>query len=149
MPPDIEAEATGFGYAANGAGESVLRAQWNLASTFPPGCTECATRLDALFGFYPTVFPNQRAALLTYTQDSVLPTFTGISTAQFTQGLNEEIATYFTPTNTNFQYFSVDASGHVLFFDPSLTPTTTSTATLQQFITEMVTDSTSWTSDHP
>ncbi len=148
MPPDVEAEATGFGFAANGAGESLLRTQWGLAKTFPPGCTGCATRLDALLPFYATAFPNQRATLLTYIQDSTLPTFYGITTDQFVTGLNEELASDF-KSDQNFQYFSVNASGHVLWFTPSLTVTTTATVTLQQFVTQMVTDDPTWTSQHP
>ena len=146
MPPDVEALASGFGFAAGGVGEAPLRTQWGLAKTFPPGCTGCSTRLDALLPFYATAFPGQRATLLTYISDSTLPTFFGISTAQFTQGLNEEIATAFPASNQDFQYFSVQASGHVLWSHPSLTVTATSTVTLQQFVTQMVTDDTAWAS---
>ena len=149
MPPSIEAEATGFGFAANGAGESTLRTQWGLAKTFPPGCTGCTTQLDALLPFYATAFPTHRATLLSYIQDSVLPTFYGITTAEFTTGLNDEIAADFTAKDTNFQYFTVNAANHVLMFDPTLTPGTTNTTTLQTFITQMVTDDASWTSQHP
>jgi Pectinacetylesterase len=149
MPPDIEADGSGFGFDANGAGETVLRTQWGLAKTFPPGCTGCATRLDALLPFYATAFPNQKATLLSYIDDAVLPTFYGITTAQFVTGLNEELADDFTAKDVNFQYFTVNASGHVLLFTPSLTPSTTNTTTLQTFITQMVTDDPAWTSQHP
>ncbi len=149
MPPDIEADGSGFGFDANDAGESVLRTQWGIAKTLPPGCTGCATGLDALLPFYATAFPNQRATLLSFIDDSVLPTFYGISTAQFVTGLNEDIAADFTTKDANFQYFTVNQMNHVLFFTPTLTPGTANTTTLQTFITQMVTDDTSWTSQHP
>src|SRR5262249_20749219 len=108
MPPDIEMK---------GIGESAQRTQWNLASTLPVGCTDCATRLDALLGFYAKQFPTHRGALLSYVQDSTLPLYYGIETTDFSTGLQEEISTYFTP-NPSLQYFTVDAPGHVLWFGP-------------------------------
>jgi len=138
MPPDIEAD---------GFGEDVFRTPWNLAATLPPGCTACSTRIDALFGFYQTQFPTHRAALLSYIQDSTLPTFFGITTAEFSQGLQEEITDNFKPGG-NFNYFTVNAPGHVLLFTPMLS-TGTPAVTLQQFITQMVADDTTWTSAHP
>lgn len=136
MPPDIEAK---------GLGESAFRVPWNLAATFPPGCTGCATHLDALFGFYTTEFKDHRAALLSYTQDTVLPTFFGISQADFTTGLQEEISTYSAPS-ASFKVFTVAAMGHVLWGKPTLA---TNGVTLQQFVTEMVTDAKVWNSVQP
>jgi hypothetical protein len=133
MPPDIE---------ALGMGESTVRTQWNLAATIPSGCTACATRLDALYGFYTTMAPSHRGALLSYVQDSVLPTFFGTSTAQFSQGLQEELTTYFAPA-PGLRSFTVNASGHVLFLSPTLTATKGG-VTLQEFITKMVTDDSTW-----
>jgi hypothetical protein len=137
MPPDVEAEGANL--------EPTLRTQWNLAATLPPGCTGCATRLDALYGFYEQTFPNQRAALLSYTQDTVLPNFYGITETQFMMGLNEEITDNFT-SPSNFKYFLVSASGHVLWFTPSLM---TNGVTLQTYLTQMVTDDSAWTNEHP
>lgn len=118
---------------------------WNLTATLPPGCTGCDMHLDALIGFYAAKFPDHRAALFSYTKDTVLPTFFQISTAQFTQGLTELTTTELDPTTT-FKYFVDDASGHVLWFDPTLTVNGT---TLQTFVTQMVTDSKDWNSVHP
>jgi hypothetical protein len=138
MPPDV----LDAGASNN---EPAQRAEWNLAATLPPGCTACATRLDALYPFYASAFPHQRAALLSYTQDSVLPSYYGISTAQFTAGLDEELSTAFAP-NPNLQAFIVGSSGHVLFFDPTVTQGST---TLTQFLTLMVTDDPSWATVQP
>jgi hypothetical protein len=140
MPPDIEAD---------GFGESQLRTQWNLAATLPPGCTGCATRLDALYGFYAQQFPTHRAALLSYVQDTVLPAFYGISTAQFSTGLQEEITTYFTPNPKQYKYFTVNYASHVLWFGPPA-PMSGMAAPpqffpqLHQFVTQMVTDDAAW-----
>jgi hypothetical protein len=136
MPPDI---------AADGMGESTTRAQWNLADTLPPGCTGCATRLDALYGWFASNGASHRGALLSYVQDSTLPSFWAITTAQFTQGLQEDLSTYFAPAvpASPLRSFTANTSGHVLWFDPTLT---VSGVTLQQFVTQMVNDDPSWTS---
>jgi hypothetical protein len=136
MPPDILPE--------DGGTVQAQIAAWNLAATVPP-CAACATNPTAIWSFYAQAFPTHRGALLSYTMDSVLPSFMGITTAQFTTGLSELESTQFAP-NANLQYFTVGAPGHVLFFAPLLTQGTVS---LQTFVTQMVTDSASWTSVHP
>ncbi|HZU82392.1 MAG TPA: pectin acetylesterase-family hydrolase [Polyangiaceae bacterium] len=133
MPPDIESK---------GSGESQLRAQWDLAATLPPGCADCATRLDALYGFFAQQAPDHRGALLSYVQDSVLPGFFQISTSDFASGLTEELNTYFVPA-ANLHSFTNPGTGHVLWFVPSLM---TGNVTVAQFLTEMVTDDANWMS---
>ena len=111
--------------------------------TSPWSCTGCGTRLDDIWAYYATAFPHQKAALLSYTADTVLPTFYGLTTAEFTMGLDEEIMTMFEPT-TNLKYFTFTGAGHVLWFTPSLT---TNGVTVQQFLTLMVNDDPTWTSE--
>ena len=135
MPAD-HLSATGMGY------EQMQRTNWNLAATLPPGCAGCSTTLTALYGFYAGAFPNHRGTLLSYTMDSTLPNFFGITTSDFTMGLEEDVATYFDPS-ANLKVFLDSNSGHVLFFDPSLT---SQTVTLEEFLTKMVTDDASWAS---
>ncbi len=135
MPADIPAHAY----------EPEQRQSWNLAATLPAGCTGCANNLDALLGFYVQQFPDHRAALLSYTQDTVLPAYFGITSAQFQMGLTELTATYFDP-NQNMRYFINGGMGHVLWFSPTLS---TNGVTVQQFITAMVTDSKSWSTVKP
>ncbi len=136
MPPDV-LPVTNATYMAQ-------IAAWNLAATVPP-CAACAADPTAIWSFYAQAFPTHRGALLSYTMDSVLPTFMGITTAQFTTGLSELESTRFAPS-ANLQYFALGAAGHVLFFSPLLAQGTT---TVQTFVTQMVTDSTSWASVHP
>jgi pectinacetylesterase len=120
---------------------------WNLLAALPPGCTTCKADLSTMYGFYEKEFATHRAALLSYEQDTVLPTFFGITTAQFTAGLNQDIGTYFGPTSS-LKYFTNAGAGHVLWFTPTLT-SGTGTTTVQEFITQMVTDDPSWASVHP
>lgn len=125
--------------------ESAQRAAWNMAATFPPGCSGCSTAYDALWGFYASTFPNNRGALLSYDPDSVLPTFFGITPSKFSQGLAEEETNNFDPY-TNRHYFVATGPNHVLWLSPTLT---TKSVTLRQFITLMVTDDAGWTSLKP
>ena len=125
--------------------EQAQRANWNLAATLPPGCTTCAIGFDGIFGFYASVFPNSRGALLIYDPDSVLPNYFGISASTFTTGLSELETAQFNP-NPHLRYFNATGPNHVLFLNPTLT---TSGVTLQQFITQMVTDDPNWINVHP
>ena len=125
--------------------QAAQRAAWNLSATTPPGCTDCATSLDAVYTFGSTTFPGSRGALLSYQNDSVLPSFYFITTQKFTLGLGEVEAQLFDPT-MNLRYFNASGSGHVLWFDPALS---TQSTTLQQFITLMVTDDPGWGSVTP
>lgn len=129
MPADVPVQYYGQQYAA-----------WNLAGTLPPACPQCATTLAALFPYSLSAFPTSTLALLSYVQDSTLPAYYGITTAQFTSGLQELLTNDFVPT-TRFKSFTVSASGHVLFFTPQLT---VSGVTLQQFLTKMATDDPTW-----
>jgi len=121
---------------------SVSAAAWNLDAHFPPGCSACKASYDALLPFYAKSFPGQRAALLSYVQDSVLPSYYGVTEAEFEMGLQEVITKDIDPTPT-FKVFTNPASGHVLWFSPALT---TSGVTVQQFVTQMVTDAPAWAS---
>ncbi|APR86178.1 Hypothetical protein A7982_11527 [Minicystis rosea] len=134
MPPEIPIAA-----------EDAWRTQWNLAKTLPAGCTECAQHLDALLGYYGKTYPDHRAALISYTKDTVLTTFFSISQDTFNTGLETEITTYFDP-QPNFHSFVYDGAGHVLWYSPTLA---TKGVTVKEFITKMVTDDQTWASAHP
>lgn len=125
--------------------EETIRSAWNLAATLPPGCSACATSFDVIFAFYESVFPDHRGALLSYEQDTVLPSFYGISTTAFTQGLSELEAQQFDPT-LNLHYFNAAGSGHELWFSPGLT---TNNVSVRDFVTLMVTDNLNWISVTP
>jgi Pectinacetylesterase len=139
MPADVAALASG------GSIEPTWRTQWNLAATLPSACTGCATDLSSFYGYAAGAVPNSRAAVLTYETDTVIPTFYGISGPQFTTGLNETIASQFTP-HANLKIFESSSSGHVLFFNPTIAQ---GSVTEEQFITKMVTDDSTWSSVTP
>ncbi len=128
-------------------GNSAQAAQstaWNLPATAPP-CAACATDESQFYGYYAKLYPDHKGALLSYAEDSVLPAFFGITTSQFTTGLDQDITDQFTP-NPNVKVFVDANAGHVLFFTPTLTQGTTS---VQTFVTQMVTDDGAWASVTP
>lgn len=126
--------------------QAVQIEQWNTVANLPPDCTECADgQLHQMVGFYGRTFPDHRGAFLSYTKDTVLSQFNGITTAQFEEGLNAETETQMDPY-PSLHYFIFEKSSHVLWSDPLLT---TNDVTLQQWLTQMVTDDPSWTSQHP
>ncbi|MBL6752304.1 MAG: hypothetical protein ISP90_17435 [Nevskia sp.] len=137
LPADVMA-------LGNGA-EALWRANWDLAATLPAGCSGCATDLSAIFGYYAAALPGSRIGLLSYAQDTVLPVYFGITTAEFTAGLNEMLANQFLPY-ANLQYFEAGGAGHVLWFVPLLA---TGAVTDEAFITQMEADDPAWTSVHP
>ena len=74
-----------------------------------------------------------------------MPSFYGISTPKFTTGLTEVESSQFPAATTNLAYFNGSGSGHVMWFDPSLT---TNSVTVQT-CTRMVTDDAAWSSERP
>jgi hypothetical protein len=131
---------------AMGLSQSTIATPWALDGAFPAGCTTCDADLSTLLGYYDTAFPTHRAALLSYVQDSVLPTFYGITEAEFEMGLSQDLSSYFQPTDP-FKSFTINQSGHVLFFSPQLS--TSTGVTVEQFVTQMVTDDAAWTDEGP
>jgi len=125
--------------------EASWRSAWNLAATIPAGCVDCATDFDALYAYDSMTFPESRGTLLSYEQDSILPSFYGISTSDFTTGLLETEQDFFDPS-ANLRYFNVATSGHELWFSPDLM---VNGVTVREFITSMVTDDTNWASVTP
>jgi hypothetical protein len=137
MPPDVDSEGSGY--------DAMERVQWNLAATLPVGCTSCATDLSSIFGYYAQALPANHAALLSYTQDSVIPIFYGITTAEFTTGLTELVSKEITP-NAGFKSFLDNAVGHELWAMPALA---SAGVTVETFVTQMVTDDAGWVSVGP
>jgi hypothetical protein len=115
------------------------QAAWNLAAALPAGCTGCSTSLAALYPYWAQTLAGHELALVSYSEDTVLPSYYGISASQFTSGLDEVLAQDVVPTAT-FKSFTDDTSGHVLWFSPT---TAVSRVTLAEFLTEMTSD-TGW-----
>jgi len=132
--------------ASEGAGfVKIGAAAWNVNAAVPAACGGClASGLAELYAYYAKSFPKDRGALLSYQQDSVLPTFYDIDESQFIAGLDGDLLTYFKPT-PNLRYFVDAASGHVLWFTPQLTSNGVS---VESFVNKMVTGAT-WSNVGP
>jgi hypothetical protein len=72
----------------------------------------------------------------------MLPSYFGITDAEFTEGLTEAQNKQFKP-HPNLHYFVVAGGGHVLWFNPTLT---SDGVVEESFITNMVTNAAKWTS---
>ncbi len=138
VPDDVD-EAGASQIAQQGAA-------WNIQAAIPAGCTTCLADQSTIYGYYDTLFASHRGALLSYTDDSVLPDYFGISETAFTTGLDQDLSRYFTASDP-LKSFVVNASGHVLWFTPQLM--TSTDVTVLQFVTEMVTDDAAWTDEGP
>jgi hypothetical protein len=124
--------------------EQTWRAAWNLAAAIPPGCTKCATDLDAIIPFYAAALPGRRAALLSYVEDGTISFFFGISGAQTRAGL-DVLAAAIDPL-AGFRYFYAAGASHVLLRTPDLAQ---NGVTLRAFLTQMVSDDPAWESVGP
>ena len=126
------------------AAEQARRLNWNLDATLPAGCLGCASSLDKIFNFYTKAFPNNRAALVSHTEDLTVAGYYGITPGLFTTGLLELVTAQIRP-NPKFRSFLISGSGH-----SSLKNSPQSAASggvgLSTFITQMVNDDPAWAS---
>jgi Pectinacetylesterase len=124
--------------------EQTWRNAWNLAAATPAGCTQCATDLDAVIAFYGSTMTGHRAALLSYTQDSVIGLFFQLPGAQVEAGLGA-LATEMAPFDV-WRHFYVTGTTHTIFGSPD---TVSHGVSLRTFVTQMVTDDPSWATVEP
>lgn len=141
LPLDVQALGNGV-FLASGA----AFINWNVQAALPARCATCPTNTQSLYGFIATAAPTHRVALLSYIQDSVIPGFYGLSTSEFTAGLNDLVASEFDPY-TNAAYFFVNGRDHTLL--GGAYSASVNGVTLEQFIAQMITDAPTWTSVHP
>jgi hypothetical protein len=91
---------------------STWRRAWN--PQLPAACAECRDHLDALLPYYARRFPPPaRFGLISYTQDTTISTFFGVTPQQFETQLNEVTARLINPI-PNARHFYVAGQGHVL-----------------------------------
>jgi hypothetical protein len=141
LPEDVQAMGNGVFLPTGQAFTN-----WNINAALPAGCATCPTNTESLYGYIATAAPAHRVALLSYVQDSVIPNYYALSTSQFITGLNSLAASEFVPY-TNAAYYFVSGSGHTFLLGSG--SVSVNGVTLEQFITEMVTDAPTWTSEHP
>ncbi|MDO9022636.1 MAG: pectin acetylesterase-family hydrolase [Deltaproteobacteria bacterium] len=88
------------------------RNTWNVQ--LPAGCPECRDRLEALLPYYARRFPPPaRLALLSYTQDTTISAFFGVTPEQFEAQLDDVTRRLIDPI-PNARRFYVADQGHVL-----------------------------------
>jgi len=124
--------------------EQTWRNAWNLAAAIPAGCTDCATRIDAIVPFYGTHMAGHRAALLSYTQDAVIRLFYQLDATDMEAGL-DALTTEMAPYDI-WRHFVVTGATHTMLGTPDLSQ---SSVTLRTFVTQMVTDDPAWASVEP
>jgi len=137
MTPDVLAQ----GYPLFLPGSEPMT-NWNFQAAVPATCDSCATNVSSIYDFIASASPPHRLALLSYTQDQTIRSYLGLSAQQFANGLTELAAAQFN-SPSNRAYFFISGQSHVLLADPTLT---VNGVTLQQFITQMVTDDPGWKS---
>jgi hypothetical protein len=126
--------------------ESASRTNWNLDAAMPPECDSCSSNLPSLFDYYAGVYPDRRAAFLSYDADQPFAANYGISQAQFTVALNEFVQNRIAP-HANFHSFIAAGSAHTFLTGPS--PVVVNGVSVAQFLGQMLADDPAWVSVHP
>jgi Pectinacetylesterase len=122
---------------------SDIFSNWNLGALLDPLCS-CRNGFSPALAALQTKYPNDRLSLLSYEQDSVIPTYYGISSAQFQTDLLALAADVITTPNS--KYFFVGGSGHVLLFDPA---SQTQGVNLLTWLGQQVNNVSGWASQKP
>lgn len=108
------------------------RNAWNLQ--LPVGCTHCED-IGSIAEFLRTRYSDNRFALVSYTHDSVISTFMGMTVFEFNTEL-EAFARTMTSRWVNGRYFFIPGALHVGF--------ATATPALATWLTAFATDDPAW-----
>jgi len=117
---------------------------WNIGALLDPICS-CQTAWSPALAAMAAKYPNDRMSLLSYEQDSVLPSYYGITETQFTTALGALVTDVIAPTS-NVKYYFVPGSGHVLLFNPA---SYDQGVNLVTWLAQQVDNTAGWTSQHP
>lgn len=126
--------------------EASWRSSWGLDKQLPADCPECLTDLDALFSYYAEKYTGSRAALLSYMNDEVISFFFQLSGSEVAAGLDALAEKRIDPT-TSMKYFYKNGSTHCLLTDPY--QKSDNGLVLMDWLTDMLNDEPTWSSDHP
>lgn len=122
-----------------------MRDAWDVQ--FPAGCASCRDNLETLLDFYATRFPPPaRMALLSYTRDTTISTYFGITQEDFQTNLLRLARERIAP-RPNMRHFIVTGSSHVL--SGGATRISGGGVTLAEWIRRMATDQTDWENVSP
>lgn len=123
----------------------LMRDAWNIQ--FPPACTTCRDNLETLLDFYATRFPPPaRMALLSYTRDTTISTYFGITQDDFTDNLLRLSRERIEP-RPNMRHFIVTGASHVLIGGASRI--SGGGVTLAEWLNRMASDSPDWANVAP
>jgi len=117
---------------------------WNIGALLNPICS-CQSAWSPALAAIAAKYPSDRMSLLSFEQDSVLPSYYQISESQFTTALNALVTDVIAPTS-NVKYYFVSGSGHVLVFNPA---SHTQGVNLVTWLGQQVGNSGAWSSQHP
>ena len=123
---------------------ALMFTNWNLGALLDPQCS-CRNGFEPALQAVTQRFPNDRVSLLSYEQDSVIPSYYGLTAAQFQTDLNATATGAIVPAANARSYF-VAGSGHVLLFS---TGSINQGVVLTTWLAEQVGDSAAWTSEAP
>lgn len=117
-----------------------MRDAWNIQ--FPRECASCRDDLETLLDFYATRFPPPaRMALLSYTRDTTISTYFGITQEDFQTNLLRLARERIAP-RPNMRHFIVTGSSHVL--SGGATRISGGGVTLAEWLSRMGNDRTDW-----
>jgi hypothetical protein len=119
-----------------------MQTQW--AMRFPAACTGCSSDLGTMPAALRTEAPaGTRYGLLSYTRDSVISTYFGITQDQFQTALNAEVA----GMGTGQAAFLITGTSHVLIGNANLA--TSTNVTEATWVTQWATGDGAWASVGP
>jgi hypothetical protein len=122
------------------------RGAWGLSSALPPGCAGCADDFRAIHQHYAVSYPDSRFAYLSYDADLVVSLGAVMDPLSFRATLKRLQLDTIRPI-ANARYFSPGGTAHTMLYD--LASVASGSVTLGDFLTEMVSDSPTWSNKAP
>ena len=122
-------------------------ATWGLQERLTTHCPDCSTDLSAMLRHHASDYPQDRFALLSYTQDTVIRTFLGLRAAKaYEQNLSTLAMQFYDPL-PRARYYYVPGQSHTFLLNPE--KTTAQGVALPAWLTAFVSDDPAWTSTKP
>jgi pectinacetylesterase len=119
-------------------------ANWHLGDVVDPLCPDCRGDLSRLYPALVAKYPQDRMALLTSLQDSVIRTYFLILLGiDFEQRLRSLVTNRFAPTET-FRTFAIPGESHTLL--GAVDTITSGGVTLEAWLAQMLTGNAAWAS---
>ena len=119
---------------------------WGLSSALPPDCAACASDLRAIHRHYASEHPGSRFAYLSYEADLVLSLGGIMDPLSFRAALKDLQQDTIRPIE-NARYFSPGGTAHTMLYD--LAAVASGSVGLGDFLTEMASDSPTWSNKAP